>query len=104
MDTGHFTAARVDMCAFISRFGKRVSHVQVKDHIGERSVPLGEGRTDNRSVICNLAALGYDGCLSVELEVHDKREIEHVRAARRYMGDLLRDCGLGMPGSARPRA
>jgi sugar phosphate isomerase/epimerase len=94
LDTGHFTAAEVDMPAFIGRFGRRVTHVHIKDHVGKRSTPLGEGRTDNRAVVLALAAQGYDGCLSVELEVHDNREVEHVRAARGYMDALLRACNL----------
>ena len=96
VDTGHFTAARVDMLDFIARFGRRVAHVHVKDHIGEKSVPLGQGRTDNHAVIRALAQLGYDGGLSVELEVHDQRDLEHVRAARGYMDALLRECGVAL--------
>lgn len=89
VDTGHFTAARVDMPAFVRRFGRRVFHVHIKDHVGEKSVPLGEGHTDNAAVVAALAAQGYDGYLSVELEVHDGREIEHVRAALPYMRALI---------------
>jgi len=88
VDTGHFTSAKVDMPAFIGRFGDRVFHVHVKDHVGEQSVPLGEGFTDNRAVAAALAVKGYGGYFSVELEVHDKREVDHMRAALRYMEAL----------------
>jgi sugar phosphate isomerase/epimerase len=94
VDTGHFTSTKVDMLDFIARFGRRVSHVHIKDHIGEKSVPLGQGHTDNHAVIRALAQLRYAGCLSVELEVHDQREVEHARAARFYMDALLKDCGV----------
>ena len=94
VDTGHFTSAKMDMLDFIARFGRRVTHVHIKDHIGEKSVPLGQGRTDNHAVVRALARHGYNGGLSVELEVHDQREVEHVRAARFYMDALLKDCGV----------
>src|SRR5206468_71911 len=48
VDTGHFTASRVDIAGLVRRLGARVAHVHMKDHIGERSVGLGHGETDNR--------------------------------------------------------
>jgi sugar phosphate isomerase/epimerase len=101
VDTGHFTSSKVDMPAFIGRFGDRVFHVHVKDHIGERSVPLGQGHTDNRSVVATLAGKRYDGYFSVELEVHDKNEVDHVRAARSYM-DALADSSRPQGASKAP--
>jgi sugar phosphate isomerase/epimerase len=101
VDTGHFTSSQVDMPAFVKRFGSRVFHVHVKDHVGERSVPLGKGHTDNRALVVALAATRYDGYFSVELEVHDQREVDHAHAARSYM-ETLADAGRPLGGPTAP--
>ncbi|NOZ21454.1 MAG: sugar phosphate isomerase/epimerase [Planctomycetes bacterium] len=86
MDTGHFTSSEVDMTAFIDRFGDRVKHVHVKDHIGTQSVAIGAGETDNLAVVNALAAKGFDGYLSLELEVEDKENTDgYVAEAREIM-------------------
>ena len=50
MDTGHFTASGVDLVAFADR----IYHLRLKDHVGERSVPLGAGETDNAALLATL--------------------------------------------------
>jgi sugar phosphate isomerase/epimerase len=90
VDTGHFTAAKVDMPAFIRRLGAQVCHVHVKDHVGTQSVGLGTGQTDNAGVVAALWEIGYKGCLSVELELHDPAaRLPAVREALPYMRKLL---------------
>ena len=87
---GHFTAAGVDMPAFVAEFGPRVFHVHVKDHVGLQSVPLGAGRTDNRAVLAALRRVGYRGHLSAELEVRDRANaVRYLREALPYMTRLL---------------
>ncbi|MEW6357973.1 MAG: sugar phosphate isomerase/epimerase [Planctomycetota bacterium] len=91
MDTGHFTSSKVDMMAFIERFGDRVKHVHVKDHIGTQSVAIGAGETDNVAVVNALAAKGFDGYLSLELEVKDKENTDaYVAEAREIMEGWVR--------------
>jgi sugar phosphate isomerase/epimerase len=90
VDTGHFTAAGVDMPAFIRRLGPRVFHVHIKDHIGPQSVALGAGQTDNAGVVAALGETGYAGHLSVELELHEKAvRLPAVREALPYLRRLL---------------
>jgi sugar phosphate isomerase/epimerase len=90
VDTGHFTAAKVDMPAFIRRLGANVFHVHVKDHIGTQSVALGAGQTDNAGVVAALREIGYKGHLSVELELHDSdARLPAVQEALPYMRRLL---------------
>jgi len=90
MDTGHFTASQVDMIRFIERFGERVKHVHVKDHIGTQSVAIGAGETDNAAVVKALAAQGFSGYLSLELEVEDKENTDdYVAEAREMMAGWL---------------
>jgi sugar phosphate isomerase/epimerase len=90
IDTGHFTAAGVDMPPFIRRLGQRVFHVHIKDHIGPESVALGDGQTDNAGVIAALREIGYAGYLSVELELHNPAaRLPAVQAALPYLRRLL---------------
>lgn len=76
VDTGHFTSSGVDMMALIDRFGDRIGHVHLKDHIGTTSVAIGQGETDNRGVLRKLHSIGYDGYVSLELEVKDYENVE----------------------------
>ncbi len=90
MDTGHFTSSGVDMLAFVDRFAERIRHVHLKDHVGTRSVPFGEGETPNAAVLERLRAAGYDGCASVELEVRGRETTERDLAdALAYCRDVL---------------
>ncbi len=90
MDTGHFTSSGVDMPAFVDRFADRIRHVHLKDHVGTRSVPFGEGQTPNAAVLERLRAAGYDGCASVELEVRGRETTEQDLAdALAYCRDVL---------------
>ncbi len=90
IDTGHFTAAGVDMPPFIRRLGQRVFHIHIKDHIGPQSVALGDGLTDNAGVVAALREIGYAGHLSVELELHNPAaRLPSVQAALPYLRRLL---------------
>jgi sugar phosphate isomerase/epimerase len=90
VDTGHCTASRVDIPALVRRLGARVSHVHLKDHLGERSVGLGHGETDNRGAVRALKDVGYCGSISVELEVHDREHnARYIREALPYVEGLI---------------
>jgi sugar phosphate isomerase/epimerase len=90
VDTGHFTASGVDPAAVVAALGKRVCNVHVKDIRGQESVALGCGDTDNASVAAALRRIGYDGDLTVELEVHDRsRALDYARDSYPYMLRLL---------------
>jgi len=90
VDTGHFTSSQVDPVAVVRGLGPRVLNVHVKDHIGTESMALGAGRTDNAGVAAALAEIGYQGDLTVEMEVHDRANaLQYVRDAWPYMVDLV---------------
>ena len=92
LDTGHFTAARVDIPGFIREFAKQIIHVHMKDHIGAQSVALGKGETDNRAVVSALRGQNYKGDISVELEVHDRENaVRYVQEAQSYVANLLNE-------------
>lgn len=90
LDTGHFTAAEVDSEEVAMKFANRVFNVHVKDHIGAVSVEMGMGVTNNRGCVRALKEKGYDGYLTLELEVD--KAIADVAAceAYRYMQTLAR--------------
>ncbi|NUN98087.1 MAG: sugar phosphate isomerase/epimerase [Candidatus Omnitrophica bacterium] len=90
LDTGHFTSSRVDMFALIEEFGARVKHVHLKDHVGEESVAIGRGETPNREVLLRLAEIGYNGWVSLELEVRDPENTDlYVAEARTLIEEWI---------------
>ena len=89
LDTGHFYMSGVDTIKLIHTFPKRISHAHIKDHIGHKSVAYGKGEVDNKSVINALEEIGYQGFLSVELEVEDKQNVSrYMGGAKKYLEEL----------------
>lgn len=83
VDTGHFTASEVDQVAFVQRFADRIRHLHLKDQVGTKTVPFGEGQTPNAAVLRELESRGYDGYASLELELRDVDDpVAALRAAR----------------------
>lgn len=94
IDTGHFHSAGVDVPRLIDKYPDRIFHVHIKDHLGTESVPFGQGETDNLGCLRALKRIGYQGFLSVELEVRDKAETPaYVRRAREYLEGLIAQVG-----------
>ncbi|MBM4049646.1 MAG: sugar phosphate isomerase/epimerase [Planctomycetes bacterium] len=90
IDTGHFTASKVDLLKLADTFGERIKHVHVKDHIGPESVPLGKGETNNAGLIRRLAQMEYPGFLSVEVEAKDhENNPRYAREALPYLEELV---------------
>jgi sugar phosphate isomerase/epimerase len=90
VDTGHFTASKIDIPALVRRLGARVSHVHMKDHVGTSSVGLGQGETDNRGTVRALKDVGYRGSISVELEVRDQENNRrYIRESLPYVQHLI---------------
>ena len=69
----------MDVYKVIENYADRIYHVHLKDHIGIQSVPFGKGEVDNAGYIKALKDVGYEGYLSIELEVED------VENAPRYV-------------------
>ena len=89
LDTGHFYMSGVDTMKLIHTFPKRIFHAHIKDHIGHKSVAYGKGEVDNKSVINALEEIGYQGFLSVELEVEDKQNVSrYMGGAKKYLEEL----------------
>jgi sugar phosphate isomerase/epimerase len=92
LDSGHFHSSGVDWKSLIQRYPERIYNFHVKDHIGTQSVPLGTGEIDLRGYIEELHAIGYDGPLTVELEVVDPENLPRYCAeAFVYLRDLVKN-------------
>ena len=92
LDTGHFTSSRVDVSELIRKYGKRIQHVHIKDHIGAQSVAIGAGETQNAQHVKELAQSGFAAYLSLELEVKDKENApRYVAEARPQMEKWVTD-------------
>jgi sugar phosphate isomerase/epimerase len=90
MDTGHFTASGVDLVAFADCFADRIAHIHLKDHVGERCVPLGAGETDNAALLATLRRRGFEGYATLELEVEDREHtLRYLAEARDYCARVL---------------
>lgn len=90
VDTGHFHSANVDTVTFIRHFASRIYAVHLKDHIGTVSVGIGRGEIDLATEIATLCEVGYQGDLTVELEVNDPENLpRYTEEAYVYLKGLL---------------
>jgi sugar phosphate isomerase/epimerase len=90
VDTGHFHSAKVDTCAVIRRFDKRLYAVHLKDHVGTTSVGIGRGEIDLAAIVAALRSVAYTGGLTVELEVPDPQNLpRYTEEAYLYLHGLL---------------
>ena len=69
-DPSYLAITGIDPVAFVKRFGARIRHVHLKDHLGkypdwEHRIP-GQGELDYVPIVEALAAAKFDGALAVE--------------------------------------
>jgi sugar phosphate isomerase/epimerase len=90
VDTGHFHSVHVDTPALICRFAPRIYAVHLKDHLGTTSVGIGRGEVDLPAVVAALREVGYQGDLTIELEVADPGNLpRYTQEAYIYVCGLL---------------
>ncbi len=90
VDTGHFHSAGVDSIAFIRRHAAKIYSVHLKDHKGTVSVGIGRGDVDLGAFVAVLREVGYQGGLTVELEVEDPENLpRYTQEAYIYLSGLL---------------
>lgn len=90
VDTGHFHSAEVDTVALIRRFAPRIYAVHLKDHIGTVSVGIGRGEIRLPVIVAALQEVGYQGDLTVELEVEDPENLpRYTQEAYVYLSGIL---------------
>ncbi len=93
LDLSHVVASGGNEVDAVRRFGDRIGHVQLRDAVlGDINRSIGRGEVDFPAAIEALAAAGYRGHYSLELETHDiedaDRPTEAGRAGR-YITSLL---------------
>ena len=93
MDFSHITAAGEDVHAYLDRHRGRISHVHLRDAVpGNINLSIGNGAADFAGGLKRLAAEGYAGHFSLELETrdvtHDERPAAAAKAAS-FITDLI---------------
>ena len=93
MDFSHITAAGEDVNAYLDRHQGRISHVHLRDAVpGNINLSIGNGTADFAGGLKRLAADGYAGHFSLELETrdvtHDERPAAAAKAAS-FITDLI---------------
>jgi sugar phosphate isomerase/epimerase len=93
MDFSHITAAGEDVQAYLDRHPGRISHVHLRDAVpGNINLSIGNGEADFAGGLKRLAADGYTGHFSLELETrdvtHDERPAAAAKAAS-FITDLI---------------
>ncbi|MBT8160741.1 MULTISPECIES: sugar phosphate isomerase/epimerase [Arthrobacter] len=93
MDFSHIVAASEDPLEYLARHEGRISHVHLRDAVpGNINLSIGNGQTDFAGGLRALAASGYSGHFSLELETrdvtHDERPAATAKAAS-FISDLI---------------
>ena len=93
MDFSHIVAAGEDPLEYLGRHEGRVAHVHLRDAVpGNINLSIGNGHADFAAGLRSLAAQGYTGHFSLELETrdvtHDERPAAAAKAAS-FITDLI---------------
>ncbi|MBT2597801.1 sugar phosphate isomerase/epimerase [Arthrobacter sp. ISL-72] len=93
MDFSHIVAAGEDPLEYLDRHQGRIAHVHLRDAVPDNiNVSIGNGNADFAGGLKRLAADGYTGHFSLELETrdvtHDERPAAAAKAAS-FITDLI---------------
>ena len=93
MDFSHIVAAGEDPLDYLTRHKGRIAHVHLRDAVpGNINLSIGNGQADFAAGLRALAAQGYAGHFSLELETrditHDERPAAAAKAAS-FITDLI---------------
>jgi sugar phosphate isomerase/epimerase len=93
MDFSHIVASGSDPDDFVDRFSTRITHVHIRDALpGNINLSVGNGRVDFARGLKQLAAAGYTGHFSLELETRDithEQRPDAAAAAGRDIAELI---------------
>jgi sugar phosphate isomerase/epimerase len=93
MDFSHIVAAGEDALEYLERHDGRISHVHIRDALpGNFNLSIGNGQTDFAAGLRSLAARGFTGHFSLELETRDVTHAERPAAtakAASFITDLI---------------
>ncbi len=93
MDFSHIVAAGEDPLEYLDRHRGRITHVHLRDAVpGNINLSIGNGHADFAAGLGALAAAGYAGHFSLELETRDVTHEERPAAAAKaasFISDLI---------------
>jgi len=93
MDFSHIVAAGEDPLEYLARHEGRIAHVHLRDAVpGNINLSIGNGQADFAAGLRALAAQGYEGHFSLELETRDITHGERPAAAAKaasFITDLI---------------
>lgn len=93
MDFSHIVAAGNDPLEYLARHRGRVTHVHLRDAVpGNINLSIGNGEANFAAGLKQLAAQGYTGHFSLELETRDVTHEERPAAAANaasFISDLI---------------
>ncbi|MGW5106031.1 sugar phosphate isomerase/epimerase family protein [Nocardia sp. NPDC004123] len=93
MDFSHIVASGADPEDFVNRFRRSITHVHLRDAApGNIHLSIGNGDVNFATGLKSLAAQGYTGQFSLELETRDITDIQRpaaTRAAANYISELI---------------
>jgi sugar phosphate isomerase/epimerase len=93
MDFSHIVAAGEDPLGYLGRHQGRIAHVHLRDAVpGNINLSIGNGQADFAAGLAALAAEGYTGHFSLELETRDVTHAERPAAAAKaasFITDLI---------------
>jgi sugar phosphate isomerase/epimerase len=93
MDFSHIVAAGEEPLEYLRRHAGRISHVHLRDAVpGNINLSIGNGHADFAAGLRGLAAQGYTGHFSLELETRDVTHEERPAAAAKaasFITDLI---------------
>jgi len=108
LDTSHAAVAGIGLVEAVERLGERMVHVHLSDNAGrgwDSHLPLGEGVLPLAALLDRLAARGFRGSVSLELDL--RRYLDDRAALLRVMRDCRAFCEDRLPLSTgrggRPR-
>ncbi len=99
VDLGHTARTGADVVEALAEAGDRVLDIHAKDlkdlRDRESQCIVGEGAMPMPAIFRQLAAMGYQGCVSLEYEIDAANPLPGMQRSFAYMRGLLH--GLGIP-------
>lgn len=78
-------------------FGRYVCNLHAKDgvypldgHMLGREARIGDGKVNFHALFARLAALGYDGPVTIEREISGEQQVADIRHARTYLSAVIK--------------
>ena len=101
IDVGHTVRAGTDVVQAIHEAGPRLFNIHMKDLTNfqdkESQVAVGEGKMPVPKIFQALAAIGYQGFVDLEYEIHADDPMPGVIASFAYMRNVLAGLGYSTP-------